>query len=147
MKLLLILTAAVVVLASCKSKQNSIKYPFNAPMWTVRIWQLNYPKIVVGMTEQEVINLMGNPLTSQFTYNHIYMNRKSYKNAKITGVTFYYLISQDKEFGSIIDKKIHSINIGFDLNSKVINKSQHYLSKKVFDFSNWHKQPRFDLNK
>jgi len=87
-------------------------YPYEANEQRSERIKWNSAKVKLGMYQEEVVKLLGQPDLISPVYNTI-------KNGTITGSFYFYLLRQDKKTGSRNEVNQQSIAVCFDLDGKV----------------------------
>ncbi|MDQ0291828.1 outer membrane protein assembly factor BamE domain-containing protein [Oligosphaera ethanolica] len=95
-----------------RSEFEKITYPYEANKQRSERIKCNSSKVKLGMGQEEVVKLLGQPDLISPVYNTI-------KNGTITGSFYFYLLRQDKKSGSRNEVNQQSIAVCFDLDGKV----------------------------
>ena len=95
-----------------RSEFDKIVYPYEANEQRSERIKWNSAKVKLGMDQEEVVKLLGQPDLISPVYNTI-------KNGTITGSFYFYLLRQDKKNGSRNEVNQQSIAVCFDLDGKV----------------------------
>ena len=96
-----------------RDRFDKIEYPYKAESNRVSQITRNCNKLKKGLPKKDVIDLFGEPDLISAVYNTV-------KRGKVTGSSYFYLISQDVKTGSQKDKNQVGIRIHFDLDEKLI---------------------------
>ena len=95
-----------------RSEFDKIIYPYEANKQRSERIKCNSSKVKLGMGQEEVVKLLGQPDLISPVYNTI-------KNGTMTGSFYFYLLRQDKKTGSRNEVNQQSITVYFDLDGKV----------------------------
>ncbi len=107
--LVLLLSVAPIKLVTA----TDITYPYYATPERAKAINSGYHKIKIGLTVNEVVNIIGKP-------DEIHDLREPIKiNGKKIGFTYWYLLQRIQENGSQNDKNERLVRVSFDLNGKV----------------------------
>lgn len=127
-KIIVIILSILIVysLIMFKNKPNrsiysDMTFPYKANQDKIDLLTRNAHKLKYGMSKQEVLTLLGKPDLDNSTYSTVF--------GEVVGSGLFYIISQDKEYGSVIDKNTKSITVQFNLENKLI-----YAYGKKIDF-------------
>lgn len=95
-----------------RSEFDKIIYPYEANKQRSKLIKCNSSNVKLGMGQEEVVKLLGQPDLISPVYNTI-------KNGTITGSFYFYLLRQDKKTGSQNEMNQQAITVYFDLHGKV----------------------------
>lgn len=92
-------------------------YPYVADEYRKKQIIEGYNTISIGMTCDEVKNILGDP-------DEIYNLYKSKTAVEEIGFTYWYILQRLQESGSVLEKEEHLVRINYDLNGIVIKKDK-----------------------
>jgi hypothetical protein len=98
-------------------EKKMLSYPYIADEYREKQIKDGYGAISVGMTCDEVKNIMGDP-------DEIYDLYESKNAMDKIGFTHWYILQRLRGSGSVFEKDEHLVRISYDLNGIVIRKDQ-----------------------
>ena len=93
------------------------KYPYHASKERIITIENGYEKIKIGMSEGEVVKLMGSPDET----HQLFSNKNSTNSI---GYTHWYILQRIKEQGSALEKSEHLARITYNLDGQVVRKDK-----------------------